>query len=99
MNRILLFQSVSESVDIPLGVEPQTAAPVMHNSPVPVPVVGAPLTPEQRAKLQSELDVVQGNMAVLGEMLSEIVPGKEQLGDLELLHVSHRCHRCLYYVK
>lgn len=45
------------------------------------------MTAEQRAKLQSELDVVQGNMAVLGEMLSEVIPGKEQPGDLELLQV------------
>lgn len=49
---------------------------------------GGGMSPDQRAKLQSELDVVQGNMAVLGEMLSETTPGQEQPGDLELLQVS-----------
>lgn len=45
------------------------------------------LTPEQRAKLQSELDVVQSNMTVLGEMLYEVKPGEEQPDELELLQV------------
>jgi hypothetical protein len=40
-------------------------------------------------KLQSELDVVQGNMAVLSEMLSELTPGKEHPSDLELLQVKY----------
>lgn len=48
---------------------------------------GGVLTPEQRAKLQSELDVVQSNMNVLGEMLSEVKPGQEERDELELLQV------------
>lgn len=80
----MFFQSVaSDEVDIPLGVEPSA---VPHLSPRAVAANGT-MSAEQRAKLQSELDVVQGNMAVLGEMLSEVVPGKEQPGDLELLQV------------
>nr|CAI5843952.1 unnamed protein product [Callosobruchus analis] len=47
------------------------------------------LTPEQRAKLQSELDVVKSNMAVLGEMLSEVKPGEEQPDELEFLQELH----------
>ena len=60
-----------------------------HSSPTPH--VASPtgyLTAEQRAKLQSELDVVQSNMNVLGEMLSEMKPGQEQPDELELLQVS-----------
>lgn len=45
------------------------------------------LNPEQLAKLHSELDIVQGNMKVFGEMLTELTPGKEHPQDLELLQV------------
>jgi len=48
------------------------------------------LTPEQTAKLQSELDVVQANMSVLNEMLTELTPGQEHPSDLELLTVRHQ---------
>ncbi|KAG5879995.1 hypothetical protein JTB14_010114 [Gonioctena quinquepunctata] len=49
------------------------------------------LTPEQRSKLQSELDVVQSNMAVLGELMHEVKPGEEQPDELELLQsMQHR---------
>lgn len=75
---------MSDEVDIPVGVDAVTGGGV---PPVAILSSGG-MTAEQRAKLQSELDVVQGNMAVLGEMLSEVVPGKEQPGDLELLQVS-----------
>lgn len=70
-----------------MGVEPSTvcAAPHLPSRSS----ISNIMTAEQRAKLQSELDVVQGNMAVLGEMLSEVVPGKENPGDLELLQVGH----------
>lgn len=53
-----------------------------------VAVAPCALSQEQRAKLQSELDVVQSNMSVLGEMLSEITPGEEQPDELELLQVN-----------
>lgn len=49
------------------------------------------LTPEQLAKLQSELDVVQANMAVFNEMLNELTPREEHPSDLELLTVCTRC--------
>ncbi|XP_066156743.1 TOM1-like protein 2 isoform X2 [Euwallacea fornicatus] len=64
------------------------SAPSPSTSPIP-PIespTGGILTPEQRAKLQSELDVVQSNMNVLGEMLSEVKPGHEERDELELLH-------------
>jgi hypothetical protein len=49
---------------------------------------------DQLGKLQSELDVVQGNMVVLSEMLTELTPGEEHPSDLELLKV-----KCTYLVK
>jgi len=58
----------------------------------PAAQVGPPvLTSDQLGKLQSELDVVQGNMAVLSEMLTELTPGKEHPSDLELLQVKCAC--------
>lgn len=70
-------------MDAPISVEPQ-ATPV---SPVNIPSPTGSLSPEQRAKLQSELDIVQANMSVLGEMLSEMKPGIAQADELELLQV------------
>lgn len=43
------------------------------------------LTQEQLVKLRSELDVVQGNIKVFNEMLTELVPGKEHSDDWSLL--------------
>ena len=51
------------------------------------------LTEEQFAKLQSELDVVQGNMRVLSEMLNYLTTADNQMdhepdsADIELLTV------------
>lgn len=47
------------------------------------------LSLDQLGKLQSELDVVQGNMVVLSEMLTELTPGEEHPSDLELLKELH----------
>lgn len=43
--------------------------------------------PQQMEKLKKELEIVQGNMRVFGEMLTELTPGKEHQSDLELLQV------------
>uniref|UniRef100_A0A2L2YGE7 Putative cytosolic sorting protein gga2/tom1 n=1 Tax=Parasteatoda tepidariorum TaxID=114398 RepID=A0A2L2YGE7_PARTP len=43
------------------------------------------LEPHQVEKLKNELEIVQGNMRVFGEMLTELTPGKEHQSDLELL--------------
>ncbi|KAL1518094.1 hypothetical protein ABEB36_001769 [Hypothenemus hampei] len=77
-----------------------TSRPSNSSSPIPAavphlesPSGAVPLTPEQRAKLQSELDVVQSNMNVLNEMLSEIRPGHEERDELELLQeLAGVCH-------
>ncbi|KAM7296881.1 tigger transposable element-derived protein 6-like, partial [Ixodes scapularis] len=51
------------------------------------------LGPEQLEKLKRELEVVQRNMTVFGEMLSELVPGQEQHSDWELLQeLQKTCH-------
>ena len=81
---------------------PTTPIPVSpHAVPPGSPVTQPPtqnsqmgptmLTSDQLGKLQSELDVVQGNMVVLSEMLSELTPGKEHPSDLELLQVIYLC--------
>uniref|UniRef100_V5GT69 TOM1-like protein 2 n=1 Tax=Anoplophora glabripennis TaxID=217634 RepID=V5GT69_ANOGL len=71
--------------------EPHAPQPTTPEGDVPGPT--GYLTPEQRAKLQSELDVVQSNMSVLGEMLCELKPGEEQPDELELLQELHAvCH-------
>ncbi|XP_044758003.1 TOM1-like protein 2 [Coccinella septempunctata] len=79
-------RSVNEQ---PVTLEPQTQTSPTRQ--VASPTGG--LSPEQRAKLQSELDVVQSNMNVLGEMLSEMTPGKENVDELELLQeLNIACH-------
>ena len=46
------------------------------------------LTPEKLAKLRSQLDVVQGNIQVMSEMLIVVTPGEESSDDRDLLTVS-----------
>lgn len=82
-----IFQSFEEDTT---GADPP-GSPKIHDSPqaiLPSPTAAA-ISQEQRAKLRSELDVVQSNMAVLGELLSEIKPGQEQPDELELLQVCY----------
>lgn len=55
-----------------------TAVPAVSAAPVAA-------SPEQYAKLQSELDIVTMNMTVLGEMLTELRPGQEDPDDYKLL--------------
>ncbi|XP_047427839.1 TOM1-like protein 2 isoform X6 [Mugil cephalus] len=52
-------------------------------------------TPEQIARLRSELDVVRGNIKVMSEMLTEMVPGQEDSSDLELLQELNRTCRAM----
>lgn len=55
-------------------------------SPAVIPTGPIATTPEQIAKLQSELDIVSMNMSVLGEMLNELKPGQEDPSDYKLLN-------------
>ncbi|XP_033826997.1 TOM1-like protein 2 isoform X1 [Periophthalmus magnuspinnatus] len=52
-------------------------------------------TPEQIARLRSELDIVRGNVKVMSEMLTELVPGQEDASDLELLQELNRTCRAM----
>lgn len=61
---------------------------------VAVPTASAALTPEQIAKLQSELDIVSMNMSILGEMLTALKPGQEDPADYKLL--TELCQTCKY---
>uniref|UniRef100_A0A669EYW2 Target of myb1 like 2 membrane trafficking protein n=1 Tax=Oreochromis niloticus TaxID=8128 RepID=A0A669EYW2_ORENI len=47
------------------------------------------------ARLRSELDVVRGNVKVMSEMLTEMVPGQEEASDLELLQELNRTCRAM----
>uniref|UniRef100_A0A0K8SGD7 TOM1-like protein 2 n=1 Tax=Lygus hesperus TaxID=30085 RepID=A0A0K8SGD7_LYGHE len=42
------------------------------------------LTPDQLSKLRADLDGLQTNMAVFGEMLNEMTPGSEHPSDIQL---------------
>lgn len=69
----------------------QTAAvhpPTPQSRPVKAPVGPVVPTPEQMGKIRSELDIVNGNIAVMSEMLTEMTPGQEEAGDLQLLQVN-----------
>lgn len=81
------FQSVPEVHPV---VHPQLMA--QHTISPQHVAVAAPatgplhLTPEQGAKLRSELEIVSNNMAILAEMLSVLKPGQESPDDYALLN-------------
>ncbi len=56
------------------------------------------MTPEQIAKLRSELDVVQTNGQVLGEMLITLQPGEEHPQDLEFLIVKNLFSKTFFHL-
>ncbi|XP_069380651.1 TOM1-like protein 2 isoform X3 [Paralichthys olivaceus] len=79
---------------------PAAAAPKPAPTPVstpPVSNVPGPITAtaEQIARLRSELDIVRGNIKVMSEMLTEMVPGQEGASDLELLQELNRTCRAM----
>ena len=72
-------------------VHPQSVQPVPPMHAPSGPVVP---TPEQLGKIRSELDIVHGNITVMSEMLTEMTPGQEEAGDLQLLQVKLQCPFC-----
>lgn len=52
-------------------------------------------TPEQIGKLRSELEIVSGNVRVMSEMLTELVPTQAEPADLELLQELNRTCRAM----
>ncbi|BFF97377.1 TOM1-like protein 2 [Drosophila madeirensis] len=68
-------------------VSPQHVAAVAAAAAAAPPSSGPlHLTPEQGAKLRSELEIVSNNMAILSEMLSVLKPGQESTDDYALLN-------------
>ncbi|KAH8302504.1 hypothetical protein KR044_007553 [Drosophila immigrans] len=68
------------------AISPQHAAAAGAGAAVAVPSGPLHLTPEQGAKLRSELEIVSNNMAILAEMLSVLKPGQESPDDYALLN-------------
>ncbi|XP_051742031.1 TOM1-like protein 2 isoform X4 [Ctenopharyngodon idella] len=75
------------------------AAATPDLNPTQIPAVSGPITanPEQIARLRSELDIVRGNIKVMSEMLTEMVPGQEDASDLELLQELNRTCRAMQH--
>lgn len=95
----LQSQEPEVGVEAAVTARPRSSSPRAHaptnvplNAVTTEPAPNMQLTPEQLAKLQSELDVVQANMAVLNEMLNDLTPREEHPSDLELLTVSDSLH-------
>ncbi|KAK8384753.1 hypothetical protein O3P69_014361 [Scylla paramamosain] len=79
-----------------MATSPRRQAPHHPAPPAPTsPAAPTTLTAEQRAKLHSELDVVESNAKVLAEMLTELSPGKEHQEDLQLLQELHATCRAM----
>ena len=87
------------STDLPFFLsilKPAVAAPVVAPAYNPQPTYNPTthhttgtrsLTQEKLAKLRSQLDVVQGNVQVMSEMLIAVTPGEESPEDRDLLKV------------
>ncbi|XP_016078383.1 PREDICTED: target of Myb protein 1 [Miniopterus natalensis] len=74
--------------------------PSQHTASLTTPAVlpsDTPITPtpEQIAKLRSELEMVSGNVRVMSEMLTELVPTQAEPADLELLQELNRTCRAM----
>ncbi|XP_051995425.1 TOM1-like protein 2 isoform X2 [Xyrauchen texanus] len=78
---------------------PNPPAATQNLDPTQIPTVSGPITanPEQIARLRSELDIVRGNIKVMSEMLTEMVPGQEDTSDLELLQELNRTCRAMQH--
>ncbi|XP_069560990.1 target of Myb1 membrane trafficking protein-like isoform X1 [Brachyistius frenatus] len=89
-NRSIPGDESPETAPVTAPTEPQPAAPStapsLDTSP-PVPPGDGPvlLSEEQDQKLRSELALVKGNLAVMSEMLNELIPGQSKPDDTELL--------------
>ncbi|CAO1371553.1 unnamed protein product [Diamesa serratosioi] len=77
-------KSVIQQAPVPAAV---ATAHQMHHDITDSPhhYIPGKVSPEQVAKLQSELDLVQMNMTILSEMLNELKPNQESPADYRLL--------------
>ncbi|XP_068799701.1 target of Myb1 membrane trafficking protein isoform X3 [Struthio camelus] len=96
-----VYSSDSQSgQNSPAANSPQRIESILHPATLPmgtgassdVPIIP---TPEQIGKLRSELEVVNGNMKVMSEMLTELVPAQAETSDLELLQELNRTCRAM----
>ncbi|XP_010192040.1 PREDICTED: target of Myb protein 1 isoform X2 [Mesitornis unicolor] len=76
------MESILHPVTLPTGRGTSSDAPITP-------------TPEQIGKLRSELEVVNGNVKVMSEMLTELVPSQAEPSDLELLQELNRTCRAM----
>ncbi|XP_065489487.1 target of Myb1 membrane trafficking protein isoform X2 [Caloenas nicobarica] len=76
------IESILHPVTLPTGRGTSSDAPITP-------------TPEQIGKLHSELEVVNGNVKVMSEMLTELVPSQAEPSDLELLQELNRTCRAM----
>ncbi|NP_990475.1 target of Myb protein 1 [Gallus gallus] len=96
-----VYSSNSQSgQNSPAVNSPQQMESILH--PVTLPSgrdtsSNVPITPtqEQIKKLRSELEVVNGNVKVMSEMLTELVPSQAETSDLELLQELNRTCRAM----
>ena len=69
-----------------LPSQPRSPHHDVSDSPLHVSVsASGGITPDQIAKLQSELDIVGINITILSEMLTELKPNQESPSDYKLL--------------
>ncbi|XP_033127581.1 target of Myb protein 1-like [Anneissia japonica] len=101
---LMLIQSVPETDPAVSRPPPQNRQPIRGPGHPPArapahapaqPEGPVNLTPDQLAKMQKDLEVVQGNYRVFSEMLTEMTPGQEDPGDLELLQELSRTCRSM----
>ncbi|OPJ80405.1 target of Myb protein 1 isoform A [Patagioenas fasciata monilis] len=76
------IESILHPVTLPAGRSTSSDTPITP-------------TPEQIGKLRSELEVVNGNVKVMSEMLTELVPSQAEPSDLELLQELNRTCRAM----
>ncbi|XP_023364969.1 target of Myb protein 1 [Otolemur garnettii] len=96
-----VFNSETSSGQNSMGTDTsQRGDSNQHAAPLPTPAIlpgDTPIapTPEQIGKLRSELEMVNGNVRVMSEMLTELVPTQAEPADLELLQELNRTCRAM----
>ncbi|KAM5288195.1 target of Myb1 membrane trafficking protein isoform 3-T3 [Ctenodactylus gundi] len=95
-----VFSSETPSGQNSVGPDTSQRDLSQHTAPLPALAVlpgDTPIspTPEQIGKLRSELEMVSGNVRVMSEMLTELVPTQAEPADLELLQELHRTCRAM----